>query len=258
MKRLPVATQEAVKQLACLGNVADVATLTLVYEETEEAVHAALWEAVYAGLILRQKSAYTFLHDRIQQAAYSLIPEDRRADVHLRIGRLMLASMTPDQLAEHLFDVASQFNRAAGLLIDRDEKAQVTTIDLRAGRRAKASAAYASACVYLAAGMALLDETDWSSRYGLTFGLWLERAECEFLSGNFEKSRATDCGVATARGVETRSGAGALSRWLRTCDLLGGPIARWMKNIDYDGYRFPPAIIQQAIWLYFRFTFSRR
>ena len=186
MKRLSVPTQEAMKQLACLGNVAEVATLTLVYEETEEAVHAALWEAVYAGLVLRQESAYTFLHDRIQQAAYSLIPEERRADVHLRIGRALLASMTADQLAEHLFDVASQFNRGAARLIDRDEKAQVATIDLRAGRKAKASAAYASACVYLAAGMALLDERDWGSQYELMFSLWLERAECEFLTGNFE------------------------------------------------------------------------
>ena len=188
MKRLSVPAQEAMKQLACLGNVADVATLTLVYEETEEAVHAALWEAVYAGLVLRQESAYTFLHDRIQQAAYSLIPEERRADVHLRIGRALLASMTPDQLAEHLFDVANQFNRAAARLIDRDEKAQVATIDLRAGRRAKASAAYASACVYFAAGMALLDESDWGGQYELMFSLWLERAECEFLTGNFEKA----------------------------------------------------------------------
>ena len=186
MKRLSVPTQEAMKQLACLGNVADVATLTLVYEETEEAVHAALWEAVYAGLVLRQESAYTFLHDRIQQAAYSLIPEERRADVHLRIGRALLASMTPDQLAEHLFDVANQFNRGAARLIDRDEKAQVATIDLRAGRKAKASAAYASACVYFAAGVALLDERDWDSQYELMFSLWLEHAECEFLSGNFE------------------------------------------------------------------------
>ena len=149
MKRLSVPAQEAMKHLACLGNVADVATLTLVYEETEEAVHAALWEAVHAGLVLRQESAYTFLHDRIQQAAYSLIPEERRAEVHLRIGRTLLTTMTPDQLAEHLFDVASQLNRGAARLIDRDEKAQVATIDLRAGRRAKASAAYASACVYL-------------------------------------------------------------------------------------------------------------
>jgi PAS domain S-box-containing protein len=186
MKRLSAPTREAMKQLACLGNVADVATLTLVYEETEEAVHAALWEAAYAGLVLRQESAYTFLHDRIQQAAYSLIQEERRADVHLRIGRALLASMTPDQLAEHLLDVANQLNRGAARLIDRDEKAQVATIDLRAGRKAKASAAYASARAYFSAGAALVDERDWESRYELTFSLWLEHAECELLSGNFE------------------------------------------------------------------------
>jgi predicted ATPase len=188
MKRLSAPTQEAMKQFACLGNVADFAALTLVSQQTEEAMHAALWEAVYAGLVLRQESAYTFLHDRIQQAAYSQIPEERRADVHLRIGRALLASMTADQLAEHLFDVASQFNRGAARLIDRDEKAQVAAIDLRAGQKAKASAAYASACVYLKAGMALLDERGWSSQYELTFGLWLARAQCELLSGNFESA----------------------------------------------------------------------
>jgi predicted ATPase len=137
MKRLSATTQEALKQLACLGNGADLVTLTLVCEETEEAVHAALWEAVYAGLVLQQESAYTFLHDRIQQAAYSLIKEDRRADVHLRIGRALLASMKPDQLAEHLLDVANQLNRGTTRLTERDEKAQVATIDLRAGRRPK-------------------------------------------------------------------------------------------------------------------------
>jgi PAS domain S-box-containing protein len=186
MKRLSAPTREAMKQLACLGNVADVATLTLVYEETEEAVHAALWEAVYAGLVLRQESAYTFLHDRIQQAAYSLIPEERRADVHLRLGRALLASMTPDQLAEHLLDVANQLNRGAARLIDWDEKAQVATIDLRAGRKAKASAAYASARAYFSAGAALLDERDWQSQYEVTFSLWLEHAESELLSGDSE------------------------------------------------------------------------
>src|SRR5260370_22883541 len=111
MKRLSVPAQEAMKQLACLGAVADIATLTLVHEETEAAMHAALWEAVYAGLVLRQKSAYTFLHDRIQQAAYSLIPEEHRADVHLRIGRALLASMTADQRTEPLFDIAAPLHR---------------------------------------------------------------------------------------------------------------------------------------------------
>ena len=188
LKRFSATTQEALKQLACLGNVVEIATLTLVLGETEEAIDAALLEAVHAGLVFRHENAYKFLHDRIQQAAYSLIPEERRADVHLRIGRVLLASLTADQLAEHLFDVANQLNRGAALLIDRDEKAQVATIDLRAGRKAKASAAYASACAYFSAGMALLDERDWGSQYELTFSLWLERAECEFLTGNFEKA----------------------------------------------------------------------
>ena len=94
LKRFSAATQEALKELACLGNVAEIATLTLVHGETEEAMHAALWEAVHAGLVFREDSAYKFLHDRIQQAAYTLIPEERRAEVHLRIGRVLRASMT--------------------------------------------------------------------------------------------------------------------------------------------------------------------
>src|ERR1700676_24280 len=165
LRRFSATTQDALKQLACLGNVAPIATLALVHGETEEAIHGALWEAVHAGLVFRENNAFPFLHDRIQQAAYSLILDEQRADIHLRIGRVLLASMTADELAEHLFDVANHFNRGATLLVDRDEKAQVATIELRAGRKAKASTAYASACVYLVAGMALLDESGWGSHY---------------------------------------------------------------------------------------------
>src|SRR6202040_3697533 len=111
LRRFSTTAQEALKQLACLGNVVEIATLTLVLRETEEAIDAALREAVHAGLVFRHENAYKFLHDRIQQAAYSLIPEERRAEVHLRIGRVLLASLTADQLAEHMFGVASQFNR---------------------------------------------------------------------------------------------------------------------------------------------------
>jgi PAS domain S-box-containing protein len=188
LKRFSSTSQEALKQLACLGNVTEIATLTLVHGEKAGTVHEALWEAVRAGLVVRQGSVYKFLHDRIQQAAYMLVPEDRRAEVHLRIGRVLLASMTADELAEHLFDVASHFNRGGTLLVDRDEKAQVATINLRAGRKAKASTAYASALAYFSAGMALLDERDWGGRYELTFSLRLERAESELLSGNFEEA----------------------------------------------------------------------
>jgi PAS domain S-box-containing protein len=188
LKRFSATTQEALKQLACLGNVAPSATLALVRGTTEEAMHAALWEAIRAGLVLHQESTFRFLHDRIQQAAYSLIPDEERADFHLRIGRVLSANVAAD--GEHLFHVANHFNRGAALLTDRDEKTQVATIELRAGRKAKASTAYASACVYLMAGMALLDESDWDSHYDLMFSLWLERAECEYLTGKLASAEA--------------------------------------------------------------------
>ena len=188
LKRLSGTTQTALQQLACLGNVVDFATLTRVHGKLEEEIHTALWEAARTGLILRLEGSYAFLHDRIQEAAYALIPEDERPGAHLRIGRVLLASMTADELVEHLFDVANQFNRGAALLVDQDEQARVATIDLRAGRKAKASTAYAPACVYFAAAMGLLDERDWDSQYALMFSLWLERAECEFLSGDFDKA----------------------------------------------------------------------
>jgi PAS domain S-box-containing protein len=186
MTRFSAVTQEALTQLACLGNVVEVSTLALIDGEPEEAMHTALREAVRAGLIFQHESNYKFLHDRVQQAAYSMIPEEYRAETHLHIGRTLLRGMAANQLTEHLFDIANQLNRGAELLIDHDEKAQVATIDLRAGRKAKASAAYVSARAYFSAGMRLLDEKDWTSHYELMFSLWLERAECEFLTGSFD------------------------------------------------------------------------
>jgi predicted ATPase/signal transduction histidine kinase len=183
LRRLPLATQDALKHLACLGNTAEIGMLSIVYEKTEHATHAALREGVRAGLIVHQGHQYKFLHDRIQQAAYSLLPEDRRLGVHLLVGRKLLAVMRADRLDEHLFEVANQFNRGTALLIDSIEKADVATLNLRAGRKAKVSAAYSVARTFFESGVALLDESDWDTRHELTFNLFLEQAQCEILNG---------------------------------------------------------------------------
>jgi PAS domain S-box-containing protein len=121
----------------------------------------------------------------VQEAAYSLIPQDSRANAHLRIGRLMAAATPPDKLEEGIFEIVNQFNRGVPLVTSDAERLQIAELNLIAARRARASTAYKSALVHLAAGEALLSEEHWERHHGLRFPLALHRAECEFLTGEF-------------------------------------------------------------------------
>jgi PAS domain S-box-containing protein len=183
LTRLPVRTQAALQQLACVGSMAEITTLSIVHGTSEEAVHADLWEAVRQELIVHLADSYTFVHDRVQEAAYSLIPEELRAAAHLRIGRLLAAHTPAERREETIFEIVNQLNRGAALITARDEREQLAELDLIAGKRAKTSTAYASALTYLVAGAALLAENSWERRHELTFALELNRAECEFLTG---------------------------------------------------------------------------
>ena len=116
LTRLVPETQNALKQLACLGNSAEFTTVCMVYQDSMEQMHAHLAEAVGAGFILRSKDSYHFLHDRVQEAAYSLIPQELRAETHLRIGMLMASNTPPDRLEEDIFEIVNQLNR--GLHLD--------------------------------------------------------------------------------------------------------------------------------------------
>ena len=181
--RLPEPTQRALRDFACLGNSAEIATLVIVHGAPEEAVHGALWEAVRAGLVLRLDGVYRFLHDRVQEAAYALLPEPERAGEHLRIGRLLVAGMKGAAQGEKIFDIVNQLNRGALLISSLAERESAAELNLLAGERAMTSTAHASALTYLAAGRALLGEDSWERRYALTFALEFHRAECEFLTG---------------------------------------------------------------------------
>ena len=183
VRRLPQGTQDALRQLACLGNSATTGTLALVRGGSEEELDVTLWEAVWAGLVLPQEGSYRFLHDRVQEAAYGLIPDGERATEHLRIGRLLAAHTKPEAITEHVFEIAGQLNRCTALITSAEEREQVAELNLIAGQRAKQSTAYASALTYLIAGRALLPQDAWERRHELTFALELHRAECEFLTG---------------------------------------------------------------------------
>ncbi|QCP50862.1 GAF domain-containing protein [Trinickia violacea] len=183
LSRLPAGTRHALEQLACLGNVAGITTLSTVLGIPEAQVHAALWEAMHQELVERRESSYRFGHDRVHEAAYSLIPEASRTSAHLRIGRLLAARTPPKKREEAIFEIVGQLNRGAALITEEGERERLAEFNLLAGQRAKASTAYSSALTYLVAGAELLGDDCWERRHELIFALELNRAECEFLTG---------------------------------------------------------------------------
>src|SRR5260370_2919153 len=183
LARLPDETQKVLQQMACLGNVVDLSTLAIILGTSEVEVHAALWEAVRVDLVERLSGAYRFVHDRVQEAAYSLIPETQRAAAHLRIGRLLVARTPREKREDAIFEIVNHLNRGAGLIGEPEEREQLADLNLIAGKHAKAATACASAPAYFTAGAAFLPDDSWNRRPDLAFALELGWAECEFLTG---------------------------------------------------------------------------
>lgn len=190
LARLAPEAQDAVKQLACLGNSAEVGMLDAICQDSVEQMHAQFAHAVSAGLILQSKGSYRFLHDRVHEAAYSLIPGDERPQAHLRIGRLLAADSSSSEREEGIFEIVNQLNRGSTLISSRQEKEELAEFNLTAGKRAKASTAYVSALHYFDAGAALIAESGWDRRPQLMFDCEFHRAECEFLTGQIAEAEA--------------------------------------------------------------------
>ena len=170
------------------GDSIELAEVLPNVEALASSASSSLSSEVGSTIQVPPGNAYRFIHDRIQEAAYALIPQELRAETHLRIGRLLKAHTPAQKREEAIFEIVNQLSRGAVLITAQDEREQLAELNLMAGKRAKASTAYASALKYLSAGAALLAGDCWQRRYQLTLGLWLERAECEYLNGNFEKA----------------------------------------------------------------------
>ncbi|MBU0675088.1 MAG: AAA family ATPase [Proteobacteria bacterium] len=185
--------QKLLKFASCLGNRFDTDFLAALGGFSPTYTTILLQAAVRAGLLLpchdqRSPHSHRFLHDRIQQAGYSLIPENDRPAVHLRIARLLTDIGADSDWEKWLYTIADQFLHAIPLIAEPTECRRVAALFLKTGRKAKAAAAYNAAAGYLEGGLALLTENGWQSHYALTYPLSLELAESLFLCARFEEA----------------------------------------------------------------------
>jgi predicted ATPase/signal transduction histidine kinase len=205
IQKLQPQTQQLLKLAACIGNQFELETLAIVYEKSGKETVGCLAEAVSEGLLLPLGDAYKsieldvpeltkstaveyrFSHDRIQQAAYSLMPDRERRAVHWEIGRLLLASATGPKREEKIFSIVNQFNFALELVQSTEDRGQLAELNLIAGKRAIASAAYGPAFDYLKVGVGLMSNDSWVRDYHLTLELYVEAARAAYLNTEFSE-----------------------------------------------------------------------
>ncbi len=223
IQKLSQKTQNFLQIAACLGNYFDLHTLAVVAQKSVPETASALWEAIQVGLIIPLEDTYKiflafdgadfseatrelegninndpnnnrtnlsckFLHDRVQQAAYSLVSEKQQKLLHWSIGKLLLNHIDVEQQPEKIFTLANQLNCARELLENSSQREDLININLLAGKKAKATVAYEYAVKYFTIGLELLSPDSWKDRYELTLSLYTEAAEAEYLNTNFERA----------------------------------------------------------------------
>ncbi len=186
IRRLPEETRELLPLAACIGKVAGLGMLVSISDRSEIETRAALEPAFREGLLVAdaEPGKYRFVHDRIQQAAYSLLSEPQREELHLRIGRVLVARSVA-KLEDATFEATDQMNLGSGVLTLADEKLDLARLNHRAALKAKASTAFGPALAYLRSGLAILPAGAWEAEPDLTMLLQREAAECAYLTGDY-------------------------------------------------------------------------
>ncbi|MEH1850480.1 MAG: AAA family ATPase [Nostoc sp.] len=211
LRKLPSSTQNILQLAACIGNQFDLATLAIVAEQLETETSADLWQALQEGLVLpisdlyklyqgenndklasqnetnnKQLAKYRFSHDRVQQAAYSLISENQKQLTHLKIGQRLLNATPEQERDEKLFEIVNQLNQGVAFITTETERYELAMLNFAAGQKAKSSTAYVAAMQYLNQGIELLTIESWQHCYEMTLALHELAAEVACLSGDFE------------------------------------------------------------------------
>ncbi|MCP5497464.1 MAG: AAA family ATPase [Leptospiraceae bacterium] len=186
--KLPDATREVMKYASCMGIKFYLDTLSVITGKSEEELYESLKEAVTEGMVLISKEYAKFVHDRVREATYSLLSEEDKINNHYKIGKSLLNNTSEDKLDERIFVIVGQLNSGAALIQDAEERLQLAKLNLQAGKKAKESTAYEGALNFLNAGINFLPEDSWMFHYELTFEIYKELSESEYLATNFENA----------------------------------------------------------------------
>lgn len=164
-------------------------------KEVEELLGVALQDDLVSqeihkkGILIKLETAespifiFKFVHDRIQQAAYGLLPEEERNILHQKIGKVLIESTEKGKLKERVIDIVNHLNQVPQHLFPSEEKENLIHLNCMAGMKAKDSIAYLTALQYFRKGIELLPEDKWVSHYDVSLHLLKNYALCLQITG---------------------------------------------------------------------------
>ncbi|WP_410477607.1 AAA family ATPase [Nostoc sphaeroides] len=221
LQKLPASTQQILKLAACIGAQFDLTTLAIISEQSQTQVATILWPALKEGLVLPKSDlykfyvgettttpqkeldatlSYKFCHDRVQQAAYSLIEPQQTTAVHLKIGQQLRDGIPHYEWDSHIFEIVNHLNRGIELIEPPQEREQLAHLNQKAGTIAKKSAAFDAAMNYLNTGLSLLTPQCWQNQYNLSLELHQLAGEVAYLLGNSDhQNQLIETGLRFAR-----------------------------------------------------------
>ncbi len=205
--------QTILQLAACINNEFSLDILSVASEQSLTKTAQYLWEALEVGLILPVdgtylvpqvfeqgeleklgkivgKVRYQFLHDRVQQAAYVMIPDSQKQSFHWKLGRLLLDGSNEAERQEQIFDIVNHLNFSRELIANHEEFYELARLNLQAGKTAKAASAFEDALTFFQAGYDCLPVSSWEDNYSLSLTLNLELGEAEYLNGKNDAALA--------------------------------------------------------------------
>ena len=212
IQKLRHSTVDVLRYAACIGTTFDLNILAPAYGKSQIKTAGDLWEAIQEGLIIPIGDAYKFIpdatgedqplsyqlpgdysemmykfsHDRVRQSAYSLVQEDSRNAIHLKVGYSILQSVPRERVEEKIFEIVNQLNLARRAITDRKKSGELARLNLIAGKKAKAAIALEAAYEYLSVGYSLLENDEAEEHYAIGQEFLHELSECAYLLGRFD------------------------------------------------------------------------
>ncbi|MCP4135494.1 MAG: AAA family ATPase [bacterium] len=185
--KLDTNSREILKLCACVGNKFELETLSIILDKPIGAILFELTNIVYEEMICLDENVYRFYHDRIQEAAYSLIPDKEKIKIHYQIGSILLRKTSEKKLPDKILYIVNQLNYGIDLISSDGERLELARLNLMAGNKAKRSTAYTRALDLYITAINLLGKDCWKNEYNLALTLYTEAAESAYLNADYDE-----------------------------------------------------------------------